>query len=234
MSQQSCFLAVLPSLSGRGSKKAWLIFVKALRSKSLLTTWSAFLQVPQSLTSWKWALPCQESKLCPPQHQREEKRLQSSPVGLQAATSSWDSYSKISELPSALGQSWSLRTHQPVEISSQHMHPSAAGASGCTAGGGARWYCLFIPNSPLIKVPVSAVSLGCGIKLITRSAASPAMDTFPPQEVSPKAGLGRRQVPAVGQLGVRTLREQEQQQEHGYRWTASMGKEGRNFKPQTS
>lgn len=74
---------------------------------------------------------------------------------------------------------------------------------------------------------------GGGTRLIPSSTAALASATSQPCEVPPAVGLGRRQVPAAGQLGMSTAREQEQEHEHDCRRTAGVGNEAKTFKPQT-
>lgn len=160
---------------------------------------------------------------------RKEERLQSS---LQDASPCWGSYSKISEPPSALRHSWSFGTHQPVETSYQCPYPRAAGAAGHAAGG-EQMVPLAPPQEPSSQsTHLRMPKAGGGTRLITRITVSLALATSQPHEVPPAAGLGRRQVPAMGELSTGTLREQEQ--EHGCRPTGRVGKEAKNLKPQIS
>lgn len=164
-----------------------------------------------------------------PWSQKKEERPQSSPVGLQDASPCWGRYSKISEPPSVLGHCWWLGTHHVVETSSQHRYPQTASASGRMAGGEQMVPLTLLPET--WSTHSRMTKAGGGTRLIPRSIAALASATSQPCEVPPAAGLGRRQVPAAGELGTRAPREQEQ--EHDCRRTAGVGNEAKTFKPQT-
>lgn len=157
--------------------------------------------------------------------QGKVERLRSSSAGLQDSRN----ISEKSEPSSVVGHSWSLRTHQSVETSSQCMYLWTVGAPAHAAGGEQ-----MVPLTPSqepssqITRPRRTKAEG-GTRLIPRTAVCRALATSQPHKKPPAGawGWGRS---LLQELGMGTPGEQE----HSCRWTAGVRKEAKIFKPHIS